>query len=452
LEDLAWLWLITAAVLLVRHWRDRSGVGLLITYVMSFGGIHWLAAAIYLLPWYPNRGADLVELGLREATYATIALAAGAEVATWLLKRRGLVTGGGTDLKDMSIDRRAVNVYFMAGAVLYGVISPLGQQLPGLQALIATGSTIVVVALGLKAWNAWQHRESSSLWTWLGLTSLMPIITVVTQGFLGYGFAAMLTVFAFVGSFYRPRWKVIAAGAVLAYLGLSVYVTYMRDRNEIRAVVWGGRAWSDRTTQLAGTLANFEWFDPEDNDHLARIDSRLNQDYLVGAAVAHLELGAVPYADGQTLTDAVLGVIPRALWPNKPSVGGSGDLVATYTGLRFADGTSVGIGQVMESYINFGTPGVITAFLIIGALLAFVDRRAGDALRGGDIRRFTLWYLPGLSLLQVGGSIVEVTSTAAAGLLMALVLNRVIRQLTKPPPEHEAALALAGSQSREARP
>ncbi len=60
--------------------------------------------------------------------------------------------------------------------------------------------------------------------------------------------------------------------------------------------------------------------------------------------------------------------IPRALWPNKPVVGGSGDLVSTYTGIRFADGTSVGIGQVLESFVNFGTRRRRrSCFLIIGA-------------------------------------------------------------------------------------
>jgi hypothetical protein len=106
----------------------------------------------------------------------------------------------------------------------------------------------------------------------------------------------------------------------------------------------------------------------------------------------------------------------------------------------------------MEAYINFGTPGVIGGFLIIGGLLTLVDRRACQALMRGDVRRFTLWYLPGFSLLQVGGSLVEVTSTAAAGLVMALLLNRVIQRSPDHPRQHEDELALARPQSREVRP
>lgn len=445
------LWAGAAGLGIVRHWGNRSGVGLILTYIMSFGAIHWLAAAIYLLPWYSDRGEDLVALGLRQATLATVALAIGAEIVGWVMRLHRPKSVRGAKSTSVALDPLAVNVYLIAGMMLYGVISPLGARLPSLQALVATGSTVTLIALSLKCWNGWQRGEPAALWRWLGASSLMPIVTVVTQGFLGYGFAAMVTIFSFVASFFRPRWKVVVAGLVLAYLGLSVYVTYMRDREDIRAVVWGGKGLSDRVDQLRGTFAEMEWFDLQDVNHLKRIDARLNQDYLVGAAVAHLARGVMPFAAGGTFVDAALGVIPRALWPNKPTTGGSGDLVTTYTGLRFAEGTSVGVGQVMECYINFGTAGVIGGFLLIGGLLALADRKSAEALHRGDVRGFTLWYMPSLSLLQVGGSLVEVTSTAAAGLLMAIVINHVILRLHQRRAVPRARVVVVGTAPPEAR-
>jgi hypothetical protein len=423
------LWVIVAIALLIRQWRAHDNVGLFLTYIIGFGAIHWLAAAIYLLPWYSTWGEDFVAEGLREATIATIALAVGAEAASWLMRWQRPNAPRPQTVGMTIADPLAINVYLATGLVLYGVVSPLAGRLPSIQALVATGSMVAVVALCLKSWNGWHRGQSTTMWRWLAVSTLMPVVTVVTQGFLGYGFSAMLTVFAFVGSIYRPRWKVVAAGVLLAYLGLSVYVTYMRDRGEIRKVVWGGGGLADRATQLSDTFAEMEWFDVYDVDHLRRIDSRLNQDYLVGAAMSHLSRGLSRFADGETFVDAAVSVIPRALWPDKPMSAGSGDLVATYTGFRFADGTSVGIGQVMECYINFGTTGVAVGFVVIGAVLAFVDRRAFHALKQGDVRRFTLWYLPSLSLLQVGGSLVEVTSSAAAAWLMAVMINYVISQL-----------------------
>src|SRR5262249_48114281 len=146
---------------------------------------------------------------------------------------------------------------------------------------------------------------------------------------------------------------VVVAGLLLGFVGLSVYVSYMRDRSEIRDVVWGGQSLGDRVDRVATTFHAFEWFDPSKDEHLARIDSRLNQSFLVGAAVSRLsDIGG--FAGGETLWDALIAVVPRALWPDKPVVAGSGNLVTRFTGIEFAAGTSVGIGQVMEFYVNFG--------------------------------------------------------------------------------------------------
>jgi len=261
------------------------------------------------------------------------------------------------------------------------------------------------------------------MWTWIAASAAFPVLTVLTQGFLGFGFAAMLTLFAFVASYYVPRWRVLAASLLLAYVGLSVYVTYMRDRTDIRAVVWTGGTLKDSAQQTAGTFADFEWFDPYDVKHLDRIDGRLNQDFLIGLAVDNLENGTARFASGSTIDDAVLALIPRALWPGKTVAAGSGDLVAIYTGLRFPEGTSVGIGQVMECYVNFGTLGVVVGFLLIGGLVVFIDRIALQHLMNGQLSDFMLWYLPGLAFLQVGGSFVELGGVAASGLVVCLLFR-----------------------------
>jgi hypothetical protein len=255
----------------------------------------------------------------------------------------------------------------------------------------------------------------------------MPFITIITQGFISYGAVAALTVLIFVSGFIRPRWKVIAAALLLGYLGLSVFVTYRRDRGAIREVVWGGQSLGDRWTQLATTFGDFEWFDPESQEHLERVDDRLNQSFLVGVAVQRLE-DTKDFADGSTLWEALIALIPRALWPDKPVEAGSGNLVSRFTGMHFAEGTSVGIGQVMEFYVNFGRLGVIIGFLIMGALVSALDQAAGERLVLNDLRGFVLWYLPGINLLQVGGSLVEVTVSTVAGVVVAIMANEYLKR------------------------
>src|SRR5581483_4816549 len=212
----------------------------------------------------------------------------------------------------------------------------------------------------------------------------------------------------------------------LSYVGLSFYVSYMRDRGEIREVVWGGRPLDERVEQVWGTIVEMEWFNPSDQVHLWQIDRRLNQNGFLGLAVERLARGDNEYAYGETVLDSLLALIPRAVWADKPVFAGSGDLVTRFTGVRFAEGTSVGIGQVMELYVNFGTTGILVGFLIIGTAVAIIDRRAREALDREDWKAFALWYMPGVAILQVGGAFVEVTGTAAASLVATLAVNRIL--------------------------
>jgi hypothetical protein len=405
-----------AAWTLLRTWVGGSNVGLVFTYVLSFLTLYWLAPAMYLLPWYDTPGYSLTAIGLREAAIGLVAFAIGVEIARPIVARR--LIGLGEVLTLPAIDRRLTNLLLATGAGLYVVVFPLAGYFPGMTAFVSTGSMVAVVAMALKCWTAWHSGRNVRMWMWLAATLILPLITVVGQGFLGYGFAAMMTIFAFVASFYRPRIAVFVAGLIMAYVGLSVYVTYMRDRRDIRAVVWTGGAMDERLDQIGTTLSTLEWF-----------DLRLNQEYLMGASVAYLAGGSTEFAYGRTVRDAFIALIPRAIWRNKPVVAGSGNLVSDFTGIRFAEGTSVGIGHVMESYVNFGRTGVVVCFIVLGMLVSAADRVAYARLVRGQGTEFLIRYLPALSLLQIGGSFAEATSSGGAALVVALAVRRVARAL-----------------------
>lgn len=440
-DSMGWAiaWIVTAAFVLLRHWRTGSGVGLVLGYVIGFGAIHWLATALAILPWFDHPYPDAVADGMRLAAIGMFTFAGGVEVATWVMNRRRAARGPddeddqddrGEPSDHGHLDPRVVSLYLAAGLLIQLVLFPLARGLSTVTALLATGSTLVVTGVALKCWNAWRLGDSRTLLIWLVASMALPFFTVATQGFLGYGLAAMMAIYAFVAAFYGPRIKILLAAAVLAYLGLSVYVTYMRDRADIRSVVWAGSSLGDRAERLNQTISEMEWFDLQEQDHLTRVDARLNQNFLVGAAVHHIGAGYAPYANGSTLYEAALSLLPRAIWPDKPVSAGSGDLVSRYTGIRFSRDTSVGVGQVLEWYVNFGTPGVAVGFFLFGLIVCWLDWSAVQALMQGDISRFTMRYLPGLSLINMGGSFVEMTASAGAGLAMVAMLNFVMNHLT----------------------
>ena len=137
----------------------------------------------------------------------------------------------------------------------------------------------------------------------------------------------------------------------------------MRDRDVLRAQVTDSAAYSERLATIFHMATNFEWLNPYEEFHLQRIDGRLNQSCLVGASVRYIGDGHKDYAMGDTLINGFLALIPRAIWWNKNVNAGSGTLVSDYTGIPYNnETTSVGIGHVMELYINFGTVGVVIGF------------------------------------------------------------------------------------------
>jgi hypothetical protein len=202
----------------------------------------------------------------------------------------------------------------------------------------------------------------------------------------------------------------------------------MRDRGEIRtAIRYENADYNERFGMIAELFTSFEFFDVENPRHLRTVDDRLNQNWLVGASVSYLGNGK-EFANGETVWFSLVGLIPRVLWPDKPAVGGGGDIVTTYTGIQFSQGTSVGAGQVLEFYVNFGSPGVVIGFFLLGMMIKLFDSNAAHALIASNFRKFIIWVLAGLGFLQAGGNLVEVTTSVVAGIASGLVISVLVSQ------------------------
>jgi hypothetical protein len=488
------------------------GTGLSLAYLLNLWIIHWVASTLYLLPEYKYYYREDVIAGLEQSAYAIVAFSLSYLIFSRVLARapksafpkaiggpgasarppvqpaqsgaayrtaiipipqgpipqgpipqgpipQGPIPqgpGGGkqsspagdeTPVTEVS-DARLTNTYILIGGTCYLLsLTPLGS-LPTITALITSASNLALVGLMIKSWRSWQQGDRNSFRLWVMLASVYPLLTIVTQGFLGFGIFNVILVVTFVAGFYRPRWKLIVIGLASIYLGLSIYVTYMRDRNDIRSTVWGGESYGSRIDQMKETFSNPEFFSLNEDEHLERIDNRLNQNWMVGAAVNQLQSKRVEFAKGETLLLALSAFVPRVIWPNKPAMAGSGDLVSRFTGYYFADGTSVGVGQVMEFYINFGQGGVVAGFLVIGFILALVDKKAGDCFAKNDWLDFGCWYLPGAALMHVGGSLVEVTASAGAAIAVSRLVKYFLLRKRKAGGIKQAAWsAKAGSQS-----
>jgi hypothetical protein len=307
------------------------------------------------------------------------------------------------------------------GVVAYFVLLPLSGRVPSLTSIVSSLATLLILGLWLVLYGAAVAADQRRSLATLALLPLLPLATLVTGGFLGYGVCWVLSVVAFLFVISRRRIWVYLGAPVGAFLGLSLFVTYMGERSGIREVVWEEQAnILDRLDRVSTIVTEFELLDLALPKHVAALDGRLNQNSLVGAAVIYHEDGFAPFAYGATIPP--WGLIPRVVWPNKPATGGSGDIVSEFTGIRFAEGTSVGVGQVLEFYVNFGIPGVLVGFLGLGYLLMWLDQGVMRSLAAGDIRGLLTRAMPGLMLLQPGGSLQEILVACAAAYIAAYLI------------------------------
>lgn len=429
------IWALIAVALVIFQWqRGHSGVGLLVAYLAGSWLNYWVGAFVYALPWFQSTafGIDAHRRtleGFALSTQGLFAFAAGAVLCAMLF-RKPVRTEAASQIQSRPTNSIAW-IYIALGVgftVLF--LGGLGQYIGGLSAILTGGQSLILAGLCLMCWDALQTKNMYRLFAVLTATIiLLPVVTVSSQGLLGYGVSAAIAVVSFVAVGYRPRWQLLIAGFAGVVLGMSVYVGYMKSRDQIRAVTWAGAAAGieQRLSVVGNTLAEVELFDFRDQQSLNLVDHRLNMNYLVGSAMDYTPK-ATPFANGETLWLGVVALVPRALWPDKPYRGGSMGYVSEYTGIVFALGTSVGMGQVFEFFINFGHVGVWLGMFVLGGLISWLDARSAVAVHQKAWLQFTMWYLPGVALLQVGGSIAEMSASAAGALVVAWFAGRAIER------------------------
>ena len=68
---------------------------------------------------------------------------------------------------------------------------------------------------------------------------------------------------------------------------------------------------------------DFEWLDLKKEEHIERIDGRLNQNLLVGMTVDRIQNNEIQPVQGITLWWGVQSLVPRIIWRGKTVTAGS---------------------------------------------------------------------------------------------------------------------------------
>jgi hypothetical protein len=411
-----WAGLLIALVIFAVGRPGRGGA-LTLTYFLGLSLVHVPGVLPFLDPGSGLADWDETEAGFEMTILGMAAFVAGAVLVRWIDRRRAAARGAPQSRRAQvfeGLGRRTL----VLGLVAQFLLLPVAGKVPSLTSIVAPVATLLILGLWLVLYGAVAAEDRRRTLATLALLPLLPMATLVTGGFLGMGVNWDLSVLAFLFVMTRRRiWFYLSAPAAV-FLGLSLFVTYMGERTEYREILRHEETGLlDRLDRASVLVTKFQLLDLASPTHVIALDNRLNQNSLVGLGVISHEDGGMPFAYGGTVP--LWALIPRVVWPGKPQVGGGLNIVADFTGYQVAEGTSIGPGNVLELYINFGIPGVLIGFFGLGYLLMRLDQGIMRSLAANDMRGVLLRAMPGLMLLQPQGNLLEILVGCVAGYLTA---------------------------------
>jgi hypothetical protein len=427
--------------------RPGEGGAITLAYFLGLSLIHVPGVLPFVMSQLELPGAEATQLGFELTLIGMAGFVAGAVLARRLGRRHQLSVRRAILTQPKALGRigwRALAI----GIVAYFVFIPVSVRVPSLTSVVSAVATILILGLWLVLYAA-VTGDQRRIIAIIVLLPLLPLATLVSGGFLGFGVYWVLSVLAFLFVITRHRMVFYLSTPLVIYLGLSLFVTYMGQRTGIRDVVWREQAMlTDRLDRVSTLVTQFQLLDLNSRAHVLALDDRLNQNELVGIAITRHASGWSELAYGGTVP--VWAFIPRAVWPDKPVVGGGASVVSDFTGAQFAEGTSVGAGQVLEFYVNFGVPGVMIGFLVLGFVLKRLDQGIMRSLAAADTRTLLLRAMPGLVLLQPGGNLLEIIVAAAAALIaaQAILWLKLLEIPAVPPNNKSLTPSLSGSEAR----
>lgn len=425
-------WLIST-YLLIRYLQRYNflTVGLPMAFLLIFF-LNNCGGFVYILPWYTLTKSSLLQggnsfivnqLGFVQTTCFLVTFTIGSIFGgSWLrrnihFKKRKYYA----KFVNYSLYHRLYLYVGIAFYFLYFVFKTI--NLSSVSSLFAQGLPLCAAAICIGCFDAQIAGDKRRYFYLLLLAStVFPILTLVIQGFISYASSAVSYVWGFVLVRQRLKWRHFFIFIAVFYLTLSIYVSYMQIRDNVRSIVWSGGDYSSRFDVVGKSLQSIQLFDIFNNDHLQLIDKRLNLNILVGQSVQYLDK-TNKYANGETLYAAILAPIPRLLWPEKPTIAGGSQLVTRYSGRTFQPGVSVAMGYVMEMYANFGTIGVLIGGYVFGMILRLIDIVASEHLFRGELLLFFTWFLPGLTIIQPERIISVSIGAAAISFVLVKVIN-----------------------------
>ncbi|WP_271065661.1 hypothetical protein [Caulobacter sp. NIBR1757] len=437
---IALCWLLMLVYVVVRTIRSRaSSVGLPIAFILSMTFLY-CGAFVYAIPSYtPQRAGSQLQAyfyawnfsdktvlaGAGLSLLGVVGFTLGAALLPSFLERARALPDPRLFLENVRDTRRplmlALGVASVAGFALTGLSIPV----PMVDAVLLVCRTLAIAAVCLGAVLS-QGVNWRAAAGWYAISLVIPLFYLVIWGFTSYGFITLIILGAFWLTVLARRQiglaRIVGIGAVVTYACLCLFVAWMSFREDIRAVVWSNASLSKRVETISNSFAHTKLLTPTDFESLDWLTVRLNQGLLVGKAVERHAVASDLRLNGGSIIISAAAVVPRALWPGKPTLSQS-DFVTRHTGVVFSKSANFGSGPIFELFVNFGATGIFLGMLLLGAIVRALDKAAALGLREGRLIDFVRAFTVGLALVSPLSTIFFMVNTALISWIVLTLLK-----------------------------
>lgn len=205
---------------------------------------------------------------------------------------------------------------------------------------------------------------------------LVPMVlvigSIVSSSFSEGMFHDLLTWIIFIGSVFAIKYKItfetklIGAGAFIFFV-LTIQLLKASFREAIGKEGGG-----------VETFANVYEEANENKEHglfsfekIAASNIRINQGFIITNIMITVP-DKEPFSEGKEMYRILeAAIMPRILAPNKLRAGDR-DIFFKYSGIRLAEGTSMGLSSIGDAYINWGIFGGATFMFFLGMLYSYI--------------------------------------------------------------------------------
>lgn len=216
-------------------------------------------------------------------------------------------------------------------------------------------------------------KKPTNIYILLGLG--ISILSASRSGMFGnltYFIVYYLMLYLLILSAKRKNINWIKAVA-FGIFGLYCLALLQNVKTDYRARTWvfGGQGTSQNLYNSVNT--NFGTKNPLDVDFYMPLILRLNQGYIVTAAIKKVPSNE-PFANGSTIfTSFIDAFVPRVINAKKEEAGGR-QKIKRFTNITLVGETSMNLGLLGETYVNFGKSGSLLFLFFYGLFVGIFEK------------------------------------------------------------------------------